>query len=227
MPHAMLETDAAVTLEPEAPATACVIWMHGLGADGYDFVPIVPELRLPATPPVRFIFPHAPVRPVTLNNGYEMRAWYDIVSLTPAGREAADGLDASVARIAALVAGEQARGLEPGRIVLAGFSQGGAVALHAGLLSPVRLGGLIALSTYLPRAAAVLARQTPASRALPVLMCHGRYDEIVGLAMGTAALDALQRAGHPVEWHEYPMAHEVSVAELTAISAWLRSRLAG
>ncbi|MBS0393562.1 MAG: alpha/beta fold hydrolase [Proteobacteria bacterium] len=221
----MIESDTAVTLEPAAAPVATVIWLHGLGADGYDFVPVVPELRLPAALAVRFIFPHAPVRPVTVNGGYEMRAWYDIVALTPEGRDAAEGLDDSVARVGALVAAEQARGMAPGRIVLAGFSQGGAVALHAGLAAAEPPAGVVALSTYLPRAEATLAARPVARAALPILQCHGSYDTVVTPSMGVAARDALRAAGHSVEWHEYPMAHEVSVAELAAISAWIHARL--
>ena len=159
MTHEMLETEDTITLLPPGTARASVIWLHGLGADGYDFVPIVPELRLPDALAVRFVFPHAPVRPVTVNGGYEMRAWYDITALTPAGRDDATGLDESVARIGTLVAAERALGIAASRIVLAGFSQGGAVALHAGLTAVERLAGIVALSTYLPRAAALATRR--------------------------------------------------------------------
>ncbi len=225
MPHEMIETDTAVTLEPSSAPAATILWLHGLGADGYDFVPVVRELRLPAGLAIRFIFPHAPVRPVTVNGGYEMRAWYDIVALTPEGRDAAEGLDDSVARVGALVAAERARGMPAGRIVLAGFSQGGAVALHAGLAATEPPAGVIALSTYLPRAGAALAARPAAHAPLPVLQCHGTDDTVVTPAMGLAARDALRAAGHPVEWREYPMAHEVSVAERAAVSAWIRARL--
>jgi len=225
MPHEMAESEEAVTLSPPGSAHATVIWLHGLGADGYDFVPIVPELRLPPTLALRFVFPHAAVRPVTINGGYEMRAWYDIKALTPAGRDDAVGLDESVARIGTLVAAERALGVPASRIMLAGFSQGGAVALHAALSAGEALAGVVALSTYLPRAAALLARQPAADRGLPVLMCHGSSDAVVDIAMGSAARDALVAAGHPVEWHSYPMGHEVSARELVDVARWLVARL--
>ncbi len=226
MTHEIVETDDAVTLQPASPARASVIWLHGLGADGYDFVPVVQELRLPASLAVRFVFPHAPVRPVTINGGYAMRAWYDITELSPAGRDQAEGLDESVARIGALQVAERARGVDAARIVLAGFSQGGAVALHAGLRSAEPSGGVAALSTYLPRAAEVAPPRSAAGRALSVLMCHGSADGVVAPSMGIAARDALLAAGHAVEWHSYPMAHEVSAREIVDISRWLVARLA-
>ena len=225
MTHEMLETEEAVTLDPPGAARASVIWLHGLGADGYDFVPIVPELRLPAALAIRFVFPHAAVRPVTVNGGYRMRAWYDITALTPAGRDDAAGLDESVARVGALVAAERERGIPAARIVLAGFSQGGAVALHAGLAASEPLAGIAGLSTYLPRAAALAARAAPSSRAVPVLLCHGESDSVVALPMGVAAREALLAGGHPVEWHTYPMAHEVSAREIVDVSRWLAARL--
>ena len=226
MQYTTTETADGVTLNPPAPPLASVIWLHGLGADGHDFVPIVPQLRLPPALRLRFVFPHAPVRPVTLNNGYAMRAWYDIRSLTAAGRVDAAGLEASVARILALVEAERSAGIAPARILLAGFSQGGAVALHAALTAPERLAGVVALSTYLPLADALTSRCSAANAGLPVLMCHGRNDPVVALAMGLAARDALQAAGYAVEWHEYQMVHEVSAPELTAIATWLEARLA-
>jgi phospholipase/carboxylesterase len=225
MTHEMLETEEAVTLRPAGDPQASVIWLHGLGADGYDFVPVVPELRLPTALAIRFVFPHADVRPVTINGGYEMRAWYDITALTPAGRDNALGLDESVARIGKLIAAERALGIPAAHIVLAGFSQGGAVALHAGLTAVEPLGGIIALSTYLPRAAALASHRSAASRGLPVLMCHGTEDAVVAPAMGVAARDALLADGHPVEWHTYPMGHEVSAREIVDIARWLAARL--
>lgn len=218
------ETEEAVTLEPPGTAAATVIWLHGLGADGHDFVPLVPELRLPASLPVRFVFPHAPVRPVTINGGYEMRAWYDITTLSAAERADAAGLEASVSRIDALIAGEVAAGIAATRIIVAGFSQGGAVALHAALRVTPAIGGVIALSTYLPHPGALAMRLPPPPRNLPVLMCHGRRDPVVQLGMGIEARDWLIAAGYAVEWHEYPMEHELCAAEIDRISAWLRAR---
>ena len=222
----MLETDDVVTLQPPGAARASVIWLHGLGADGYDFVPVVPELRLAPALAIRFVFPHASVRPVTVNGGYAMRAWYDITALTAAGRDDAAGLEESVARVAALVAAERALGIAAERIVIAGFSQGGAVALHAGLGATEPLAGIVALSTYLPRAAATIAQRSPAGSALPVLMCHGTEDAVVALSMGVAARDALVAGGQTVEWHTYPMAHEVSAREIADVARWLSARLA-
>jgi len=219
------ETEHEITLEPAVPAIASVVLLHGLGADGWDFVPIVEELRLPEALPVRFVFPHAPLRPVTVNAGYVMRAWYDIKSFTPEGRADALGLAESVARVNAYLQKETARGVAASRIVLAGFSQGGAVALSAGLRFNERLAGLLALSTYLPFPERLAAERSVANSDLPILMCHGRMDPVVHFAMGTGARDALKAQGYPVEWHEYPMQHEVCAEELAEIGRWLRERL--
>jgi phospholipase/carboxylesterase len=224
MGYRTIETDEAVTLTPRA-AQASVIWLHGLGADGHDFVPIVPELRLPAAPAVRFVFPHAAVRPVTVNNGFRMRAWYDIKSLTPGGRGDPAGLADSVARINALIAAERADGIDAARIVVAGFSQGGAVALHVALACPQRLAGVIALSAYLPLAGELEGRLADANRDLPILQCHGRHDPMVALPMGEAARDWLTTRNYPLEWHEYPMQHEVCADEIADVARWLRARL--
>jgi phospholipase/carboxylesterase len=224
MSYRMTEAASGVVLEP-ASARASVIWMHGLGADGHDFVPIVPELRLGAELGVRFVFPHADVRPVTINNGQPMRAWYDITSLTPAGRVDALGLNESVQQINARIDDERAAGVPPDRIVVAGFSQGGAVALHAALAYPVRLAGILALSTYLPAAAALEPRLAAANRDVPILMCHGTYDPVVVPLMGEAARAWLIERQYAVEWHAYPMQHQVSPAETADIGRWLRKRL--
>jgi phospholipase/carboxylesterase len=224
MGYRTIESEDAVTLEPER-ARASVIWLHGLGADGRDFLPIVPELRLPDDLGVRFIFPHADVRPVTINNGYAMRAWYDITSLSSAGRGDADGLADSVASIARRVATERASGIDAARILIAGFSQGGAVALHAALASPERLAGVLALSTYLPAAASLDAARTAANHDIPILMCHGIFDPVVVLVMGEAARAWLEQRGYPVEWHAYPMQHQVSPAETADVARWLCKRL--
>jgi phospholipase/carboxylesterase len=220
-------TEHEVTLEPAESAVATVILLHGLGADGWDFVPIVEELGLPPALPVRFVFPHAPLRPVTVNAGYVMRAWYDIRSFTPEGRADAAGLAESVEQVNAYLQTEIARGIAASRIVLAGFSQGSAVALSAGLRHPGRLAGLLALSTYLPFPERLVAEKSSANADVPILMCHGRMDPVVHLAMGTEARDVLEAQGYAVEWHEYPMQHEVCAEELVEVGRWLRGRFAG
>ena len=227
MKYTTIETTDEVTLTPAQPPVASVILLHGLGADGWDFVPIVAELGLSDALPVRFVFPHAPVRPVTVNNGYEMRAWYDIKAFTPEGRADAAGLDESVRRVDACLRAEIAGGVAASRIVLAGFSQGGAVALSAGLRFGERLAGLLALSTYLPFPEALAASRSAANRDVPILMCHGRMDPVVPVGMGIEARDVLRAQGYQVEWHEYPMQHEVCAAELAEMARWLRERLAG
>ena len=227
MQYTQLETEFEVTLQPAAPAVASVILLHGLGADGWDFVPIVSELRLPDTLPIRFVFPHAPQRPVTVNNGYVMRAWYDIKAFTPEGRADAAGLDESARRVDDYLRKQVTLGVPSSRVVLAGFSQGGAVALHAGLRYPQRLAGLLALSSYLPFPSTLADRKSAANADVPILMCHGRMDPVVPFAMGTEARDVLEAKGYAVEWHEYPMQHEVCAEELADVARWLRGRLAG
>jgi len=224
MHHTLEENAAAVTLAPRGTARAAVIWLHGLGADGHDFVPLVPELRLPESAAVRFVFPHAPTRPVTINAGMRMRAWYDIVALSPRGPEDEAGIRASGDTIVALIDAEKARGVPANRIVLAGFSQGGAIALDAALRYTESLAGVLALSTYLPLAGRLAAEANPAQRALPILMCHGRFDPMLPIEMGLASRDALQALGYAVEWREYPMQHEVCRAEIDDIAAWLAAR---
>ncbi len=215
-----------IELETGPRPAASVIWLHGLGADGHDFEPIVPELDLSPTPAVRFVFPHAPTMPVTLNGGMMMRAWYDVYGLDGARREDEAGIRASQARVEALLAREAARGVSATRIVLAGFSQGGAVALQTGLRYAVRLGGLLALSTYLPLAPTLPAEASPANRDVPIFMAHGSHDPVIPLDRATRARDRLIELGYAVEWHEYPMPHSVCVEEIADISAWLRARLA-
>lgn len=219
------ETEHEITLSPQAPATASVIWLHGLGADGFDFVPLVNELGLPDSTPVRFIFPHAPVRPVTVNAGYEMRAWYDIVSFTPEGRADAAGLAEASQRVANYIRDEANAGVPASRVVLAGFSQGGAVALSAGLRYPERLAGILAMSTYLPFPETLPAEKSAANAQVPILMCHGRQDPMVKLWMGTESRDLLGLQGYGVEWHDYPMQHELCMEEVADVSRWLRTRL--
>lgn len=218
-------TEDAVTLEPPSPATSSIVLLHGLGADGWDFAPIVDELELPPGLAPRFVFPHAPLRPVTVNAGYVMRAWYDIREFTPEGRADAAGLAESSTRASQYLDREVERGVAPGRLVLAGFSQGGAVALTAGPRYAHRLAGILALSTYLPFPERLAAERTSANAGLPVLLCHGRQDPVVPPSMGAEARDVLLANGYDVEWHDYPMQHEVCAAELRHVAAWLAARL--
>jgi phospholipase/carboxylesterase len=225
MTHRIHESADAVILAPATPASASVIWMHGLGADGHDFVPIVPELKLPASPGIRFVFPHARVRPVTLNMGMRMRAWYDIKTLTAEGRADEAGLRESAAVVESLIAAERAQGIESRQIVVAGFSQGGALALHTALRHAEPLAGILALSAYLPLQAMLAGELAEANRATPVLMCHGQFDPVLPLDLGVAACNWLRAAGYRVEWKEYPMQHQVCLPEIQDIAAWLRKIL--
>jgi phospholipase/carboxylesterase len=215
-----------IELESGAHPDAAVIWLHGLGADGSDFVPIVDEMRLPDALAIRFVFPHAPVRPVTLNAGMAMRAWYDIANSDLAGRADIVGVRESQAHIEALVARERARGVAARRIVLAGFSQGGAIALYAGLRHAERLAAIVALSTYLVRPADLAAEASPANRDVPIFMAHGTMDPMVRPEWGDASRQALEAAGWRVEWHTYPMPHSVVWEEIEAIAAFLGRMLA-
>jgi phospholipase/carboxylesterase len=219
----VLET---LELETGPRPTAAVIWLHGLGADGHDFEPIVPELDLPDVLAVRFVFPHAPTQAVTINGGAVMRAWYDVYNLQGARREDDAGVRKSQASVEALIAREKTRGVPAARLVLAGFSQGGAIALQTGLRHPERLAGIMALSTYLPLAATVTTEASPANRAVPIFMAHGRHDPLIPIERAVLSRDALQKAGYDVEWHEYPMEHAVCAAEIRDIATWLRRVLA-
>lgn len=203
---------------PDAPAQAAVIWLHGLGADGHDFVPLVPELGLAPQHAIRFVFPHAPLRPITINGGHVMRGWYDIAS--PRLGEAVDeaGITDAVALLHALIDREVARGVPARHIIVAGFSQGGVIALQGGLSHVAPLGGILALSTYLP-----LPERVTQTTALAVFMGHGRQDPIVPLEYGNAARDWLLAHGHNVDWHHYDMGHSVCPAEIDAIGVWLKS----
>ena len=212
----------AIELETGANPQAAVIWLHGLGADGHDFEPIVPELGLAA--PVRFVFPHAPVRPVTINGGMRMRAWYDIFQLG-GGPEDDAGVRASQRLLEDLISKETERGIAPGRIVLAGFSQGGAVALQTALRHPQRLAGILALSTYLPLAASVQKEASPANSAVPIFMAHGTYDDIIPIDRAQASRKHLEALGYSIEWHEYPMPHSVCAPEIADIGAFLERLL--
>jgi phospholipase/carboxylesterase len=223
MKYTQHESDLDVLLTPDATPVGTVIVLHGLGADGWDFVPVVNELRLPASLPLRFLFPHASVRPVTVNNGYEMRAWYDIRDFTITGREDLEGITEASDRVNAYVAREREVGVPPERVVLAGFSQGGAVALHAGLRSRERLGGIVALSTYLPFKARLAAEISQTNREVPILMCHGEQDGVVSVELGQLSRDVLKEHGYEVEWHAYPMGHEVCMPEIRRVSEWLQA----
>jgi phospholipase/carboxylesterase len=203
-----------------------VIWLHGLGADGHDFAGVVPALGLPAQPPVRVVFPHAPMMPVTLNAGMVMRAWFDIAQIGDRFRVDEGGVRASAARVQALLEREQRRGVAPEHVVLAGFSQGGTIALHQGLRGPARLAGILALSTDLALAESLPAEARDAARRAPIFLAHGRHDPLVPVARGIATRDLLERLGYAVEWHEYPIQHEVSMEEVRDIGSWLRRVLA-
>jgi phospholipase/carboxylesterase len=208
-----------------APKTALIV-LHGLGADGFDFVPIVGELALQSLGPMRFVFPHAPARPVTLNGGYVMPAWYDILGPYPAPGEDEGGLRASQAAIAALIDRERARGVPAERIVVMGFSQGCAMALMTALRYPERLAGAVGLSGYLPLAATTAAERHTANAGLPIFMAHGSEDGVVVPARGRSSRDALAALGHGVEWHEYAIPHSVCAEEIADLNAWLLTRLA-
>lgn len=202
-----------------------IIWLHGLGADGNDFAPIVPELVDPAWPALRFVFPHAPVRPVTINNGMSMRAWYDIYGFDKHARQDEVGIRASITATEALIARENERGVPSERIVLAGFSQGGAIALAAGLRHAEKLAGIVALSTYLPMYATLAAERSTANAATPIFWGHGTADPVVVLQRGIDSRDLLQSLGYPLDWHTYPMGHSVCAEEIEALRAWLGQRL--
>ncbi len=203
-----------------------VIVLHGLGADGNDFVPIAQELDLAAAGPVRFVFPHAPVIPVTINNGHRMRAWYDILGMDLVRREDEAGLRRSMALVDELIARENERGMRSNRIVLAGFSQGCAMALLAGLRHKERLAGIVGMSGYLPLAASMAAERSDANALTPIFLAHGQQDNVVDVQRGKEARDALKTLGYDVAWHEYPMAHSVCMEEIADLNAWLLKVLA-
>lgn len=226
MAYTSQESADAVVLNPGVPATSAVIWLHGLGADGFDFVPIVNELRLPATLATRFVFPHAAPRPVTINNGFVMRAWYDITGFGPDRAEDDAGIRESDGVVRKYIEQQIAQGIPAGKIVLAGFSQGGAIAFQAGLRYPQRLAGIMALSTYLPLRASLPNEASAANRDVPILMCHGSHDGVVPPALGESSRDILVKLGYRVDWRSYPMAHQVCLEEVMDISRWLGERLA-
>lgn len=212
-----------ITIESGKNPRHSIIWLHGLGADGHDFEPVAGEIRLPCA--MRYIFPHAPMRPVTINGGFVMRAWYDIAGQDIGAAQDAAGIRASQAAVEALIAREVARGIAPGNIFLAGFSQGGAIALHTALRQSAPLGGVLALSAYLPLADSVPDEMQAGSRITPVFMAHGRSDSVVPYKLGVDSREALLALGCAVEWHEYAMPHSVCDAELRDIETWLSAQV--
>jgi len=215
-----------IEIESGANPSVSIIWMHGLGADGNDFVPMVKELDLDGLPAIRFVFPHANTMPVTINNGYVMRAWYDIVNTDLGRQEDEAGLRASQLQVEALIAREKARGIPASRIILAGFSQGCAMTLQAGLRHPEKLAGLMCLSGYVPLADKTAAERSEASLATPIFMVHGRMDPVIPVARAEASRDLLVKLGYQLEWHDYYMQHSLCQEEVTHISAWLKKVLA-
>jgi phospholipase/carboxylesterase len=214
-----------VEIESAPNPTAAVIWLHGLGADGHDFAGLVPELNLAGCPAIRFIFPHAPSIPVTINGGYVMPAWYDLLGMDLVSKQDAQGIQKSEAAIQALIANEVARGIPPKNIVLAGFSQGCAMALHTALRLPDKIAGVMALSGYLPLADRFANERNVANAATPIFMAHGTQDPVVVIARGEDSRNALTQLGHPVQWHAYPMPHSVHPQEIADISDFLRQVL--
>ena len=212
----------AVEIETGRDPRAAIIWLHGLGADGHDFEPLVPQLVRAGERPLRFVFPHAPIRPVTLNGGYAMRAWYDIIALDRRAAEDEQGIRASQSLITELIGRENARGILTERIVLAGFSQGGAMALYCGVRYPQRLAGIMGLSCYQLLAARFDAERLPVNQATPIFLGHGTQDPVVSPVLGEATCHQLQGAGYTVEWHAYSMPHAVCPQEITDIATWLR-----
>jgi phospholipase/carboxylesterase len=214
-----------IEIETKPNPSVAIIWMHGLGADGNDFVPLVRELDLTGLPGIRFVFPHANTMPVTVNGGYVMRAWYDIVGADIARREDEGGLRASQAQVEALIAREKARGIAADRIILAGFSQGCAMALQIGLRHPEKLAGLMCLSGYVPLADKLPAERSAASLASPIFMVHGRSDGVIPMVRAEQSRDLLNALGYQVEWHDYPMQHSLCQQEVDDIGAWLKKVL--
>lgn len=217
-----METAPSVEVETGPDPEMAILWLHGLGADGHDFEPVVDELDREDLPPLRFVFPHAPLRPITVNGGMTMRGWYDVTDADFRHRQEDEaGIRDSAQRLTALMARENARGIDDSHIVLAGFSQGGAIALHTGLRHPRRIAGILALSTYLPLAATLPAEGHPANRSTPVFMAHGWGDPVIPVDLAQLSARLLSAAGYPVDWHAYAMEHSVCPEELGAISRWL------
>lgn len=216
-------SQSPLIIESPRAADACVIWLHGLGADRFDFVPVVDALALPQGHGVRFIFPQAPTRPVTINNGLPMPCWYDILGMSPARLINEQQMNESAAMVRALVQEQLDQGIDPRRIILAGFSQGGAVVLHAALESHLQLAGVMALSTYGPTLERLLAETSDIK--LNLFFAHGQYDDVLPVHMGRDAHDRFAAAGHSVQWHQYGMSHEVCPEEIADIRRWLMERL--
>lgn len=221
----MAETELKYLEVGDSTADKCVIWLHGLGANGYDFKPIVPELNLPVGHGIRFIFPHAPQRPVTINAGVVMPAWYDVYSMSFIDHEDEEGINHSVHQVEQLIQQQQQHGINSKKIVLAGFSQGGAVALHTALRYKQPLAGIMALSSYLPLAKDFAKNLSEANKNIPVLMCHGTHDPVVPYHLGDDSRYFMEQAGIDVEWHSYPMQHSVCPDEINDISRWLQKIL--
>lgn len=217
----------AVEISPDAAPRACIIWLHGLGADGNDFAPLVPQLGIVEELGVRVVLPHAPHQPVTINNGMVMRAWYDITGMDFRAREDAAGIHASAALLGTLIAREIERGIPPERILLAGFSQGGAIVLHTGLRYPRRLGGILVLSAYLPLAASLEAERSAANMDLPIMQAHGQQDPVVPIAWALHSREVLQALGYSVDWRMYHMQHAVCPQEVEDVRSWIVSVLDG
>ena len=216
-----------VEIETAPNPRHAVVWLHGLGADGNDFAPIVPQLVDRAWPPLRFVFPHAPVRPVTINNGMPMRAWYDIRGVALADKQDEVGIRASIDALDALIARETERGIAAEQVLVAGFSQGGAIALAGGVRHAARLAGIMALSTYLPLDAMTATERSAANAGLPIFMGHGSLDPVVPQALGVMSRNALIALGYDVQWHAYPMMHQVCAEEIADVRAWMGVRLHG
>ncbi len=221
MNHASSGTAAPTEVETGAPVSGSVIWLHGLGADGHDFEPVVPMLGLPRELGLRFVFPHAPFRAVTINGGAVMRAWYDIVPSPEGFRGDAQHIREAAALLEQLLAHESARGIPVRRIVVAGFSQGGAIALYTALRYPSRLAGVLALSTYLPLADTLAVERAACNDDIPLFMAHGEYDPLIPLARAEASRDVLTQLGYDVAWQVYPMVHSVCPEEIASVGAWL------
>lgn len=222
MHYDKINSHTNIILTPSVAPIGSVIWLHGLGADGHDFAPIVPELKLPDQLPLRFIFPHAPVRPVTINNGFVMRAWFDIYSMNIDQHIDHEGISSSIKIVHDLIENEKNLGIPTDKIVLAGFSQGSVIALGTGLNYPEKLAGIIALSGFLPNAEQIVASfSNHHHKTLPVFIGHGNQDMVVPCILGKMTADALIKAGYPVTWKEYPIAHSVCAEELKQIAHWL------